>query len=195
MNLPLAVAGDIVADLEHFRKIIAGPLVGIVLGVVDVRRRGRQDKRLQKRVRLHHARAVRVKTRLHANKTEAVIEPRGLDPYADSAAKRALERNFHGPFALRPDAAAGLYDLRFPVQLVFQPHAAGKTANWEDGWVLYGQLRRAGLAFAEVYGQLHRQLELFRRAEIHRQKQQRQQNQTRRQPQRNGAFCLHSEDT
>ena len=63
VDLPLAVAGDVISDLEHFGKIIAGPLVGIVLGVVDVRRRGRQDERLQKRIRLHHARAVRIKSR------------------------------------------------------------------------------------------------------------------------------------
>ena len=61
VNLPLAVAGDVISDLEHFRKIIARALVGVILGVVDVRGRGREHQRLQKRIRLHDARAVRVK--------------------------------------------------------------------------------------------------------------------------------------
>ena len=38
--LPLAVAGNVIADLEHLRQVIAGPLVGIILGIVDVRRSG-----------------------------------------------------------------------------------------------------------------------------------------------------------
>lgn len=40
MDLPLAVAGNVIADLEHLRQVIAGPLVGIILGIVDVRRSG-----------------------------------------------------------------------------------------------------------------------------------------------------------
>ena len=42
VDLPLAVAGDVVTDLEHLGQVIAGTLVGIILGIVNMRR-GRRD--------------------------------------------------------------------------------------------------------------------------------------------------------
>ena len=132
--------------------------------------------------------------RLHAEKAEAVIELRRFHRHANSATKRALERDFHGLFALRPHAAAGLDHLSFPVQLIFQPHAAGKTANRENGWILHREFCRSALALAKVHRQLLRQLELLCRAEVHWQKHQRQQNEARRQAERNGACRLDAQN-
>ena len=91
MDLPLAVAGNVIADLEHLRQVIAGTLVGIILGIVDVRGRGGQHQRLQKRIRLHDAGAVRVRLRFHADEAEAVVEAHGSDRQADAAAERAAK--------------------------------------------------------------------------------------------------------
>ena len=95
VDLPLAVAGNVIADLEHLGQVIAGTLVGIILGIVDVRRGGREHQRLQERIRLHDAGAVRVRLRFHADETEAVIQTGRFHVQANTAAPRALQRNLH----------------------------------------------------------------------------------------------------
>ena len=91
MDLPLAVARNVIADLEHLGQVIAGTLVGIILGIVDVRRSGRQHQRLQEGIRLHDAGPVRVKLYFHADETEAVIQAGRFHVQANTAAPRTLQ--------------------------------------------------------------------------------------------------------
>lgn len=148
VDLPLAVAGNVVTDLKHLGQVIAGPLVGIILGIVNVRRGGGQHQRLQKRIRLHDAGAVRVRLRFHADEAEAVIQTGRFHGQANASAPRALQRNLHCPPALRPDAAAHVYDLRLSIQLVLQPYTAGNLANRQPCWILHSQLCHAALTLA-----------------------------------------------
>ena len=150
MHLPRAVAGNIVADLENFRKVTSGPFRGIVLGLLDARGRGRQDERLREGIGLDDGGRVGVGAGANPDQAEAVVGAHGGHRQADAAAERAAKGGANSLRSLRPDAAGEGHGLDFAVQLVFQADAAGAQTNWKGGWILDSQFDRSVLLFAEV---------------------------------------------